>query len=224
MTTIIGFISQKGGVGKSTLARLVAREYAAAGWAVKIADLDVAQGTSFNWQARRLRHQLTPDIPVERFRSVQLALKVAGHYDLLALDGPPQASETTWQIAEAADLTVIPTGLSLDDLEPGVLLGHELVGRGLAADKLVFALCRVGESQAEIDEARGYIGQAGYGVLAGHLPERIAYRRAADAGRALTETRFASLNGKADRLAQAVIDRLGRRRAAAGPAAAGKAA
>ena len=137
MTTIIGFVSQKGGVGKSTLARLVAREYAAAGWAVKIADLDVAQGTSFNWQARRLRHQLVPDIPVERFRSAQLALKVAGHYDLLALDGPPQASETTWQIAEAADLVVIPTGLCLDDLGPGVLLGHELTGRGLSADKLV---------------------------------------------------------------------------------------
>lgn len=222
MTTIIGFISQKGGVGKSTLARLIAREYAAAGWAVKIADLDVAQGTSFNWQARRLRHQLIPDIPVERFRSVQLALKVAGHYDLLALDGPPQASEATWQIAQAAELAVIPTGLSLDDLEPGVLLAHELVGRGVAAGKLAFALCRVGESQAEIDEARGYIGQAGYGVLAGDLPERIAYRRAADAGRALTETRFASLNAKADRLAQAVVDRLGRRPAAG--QAAGKAA
>ena len=226
MTTIIGFVSQKGGVGKSTLARLVAREYAAAGWAVKIADLDVAQGTSFNWQARRLRHQLNPDIPVERFRSAQLALKVAGHYDLFALDGPPQASEMTWQIAQAADLVVIPTGLCLDDLEPGVLLGHELTGRGLAADKLAYALCRVGESQAEIDEARGYLGQAGYGVLAGHLPERIAYRRAADGGRALTETRFASLNAKADHLAQAVIDRLdrlGRRRDAAGQAA-GKAA
>ncbi len=226
MTTIIGFVSQKGGVGKSTLARLVAREYAAAGWAVKIADLDVAQGTSFNWQARRLRHQLNPDIPVERFRSAQLALKVAGHYDLFALDGPPQASEMTWQIAAAADLVVIPTGLCLDDLEPGVLLGHELTGRGLSPDKLAYALCRVGESQAEIDEARGYLGQAGYGVLAGHQPERIAYRRAADGGRALTETRFASLNAKADHLAQAVIDRLdrlGRRRVAAGQAA-GKAA
>ena len=223
MTTIIGFVSQKGGVGKSTLARLVAREYAAAGWAVKIADLDVAQGTSFNWQARRLRHQLNPDIPVERFRSAQLALKVAGHYDLFALDGPPQASEMTWQIAEAADLVVIPTGLCLDDLEPGVLLGHELTGRGLSADKLAYALCRVGESQAEIDEARGYLGQAGYGVLAGHLPERIAYRRAADGGRALTETRFASLNAKADHLAQAVIDRLVATGQAAGQAA-GKAA
>jgi chromosome partitioning protein len=42
MSHIIGFISQKGGVGKSTLARLVAREYASGGWNVKIADLDPA--------------------------------------------------------------------------------------------------------------------------------------------------------------------------------------
>ena len=57
MTIIICMCSQKGGVGKSTLARLVAREYANAGWSVKIADLDVSQGTSFNWQGRCCRLQ-----------------------------------------------------------------------------------------------------------------------------------------------------------------------
>jgi chromosome partitioning protein len=31
------------------MSRLVAREYAAAGWEVKIADLDVSQGTSLNF-------------------------------------------------------------------------------------------------------------------------------------------------------------------------------
>jgi cellulose biosynthesis protein BcsQ len=36
MAALIGVISQKGGVGKSTIARLVAREYAAAGWQVRI--------------------------------------------------------------------------------------------------------------------------------------------------------------------------------------------
>jgi chromosome partitioning protein len=46
--TIIGIANQKGGVGKSTLARIIAREYAAAKWNVKVADLDISQGTSFN--------------------------------------------------------------------------------------------------------------------------------------------------------------------------------
>ena len=42
---IISLISQKGGVGKSALARLLAVEVTKAGWTAKIADLDPAQGT-----------------------------------------------------------------------------------------------------------------------------------------------------------------------------------
>jgi chromosome partitioning protein len=60
----------------------------------------------------------------------------------------------------------------------------------------------------EVAEAREYITQAGYTVLAGEIPEKIAYRRASDEGRALTETRFSTLNQRGDRLAQSVIDLL----------------
>ena len=59
MAVLLALISQKGGVSKSTLARLIAREYANAGWNVKIADLDVSQGTSFHWQGRRLQAAVT---------------------------------------------------------------------------------------------------------------------------------------------------------------------
>ena len=54
MTTIIAFVSQKGGVGKSTLARALAREAAYGGLQVKIADLDTQQGTSVDWHRTRL--------------------------------------------------------------------------------------------------------------------------------------------------------------------------
>ena len=63
MTIFLAVISQKGGVSKSTLARLVAREYSNAGWSVKIADLDVSQGTSFSWQGRRLLEATTVTTP-----------------------------------------------------------------------------------------------------------------------------------------------------------------
>jgi chromosome partitioning protein len=214
MALVIGVVSQKGGVGKSTLARLVAREYANAGWNVKIADLDVNQGTSFNWQARRLQNALEPVISVERFGTVDQALKVAPQHDLLILDGPPHSSSGTLRIVQAADLAILPTGLSLDDLEPSVLLAHELIKKGITREKVAFALVRVGDSEAEIAEAREYIGRAGYKVLAGELPERTAYRRATDAGRTLTETAFVSLNARADALAQSVIDRITKGKAA----------
>ena len=45
MTTIIAFVSQKGGVGKSTLSRALGREAAKSGLTTKIADLDTQQGT-----------------------------------------------------------------------------------------------------------------------------------------------------------------------------------
>jgi chromosome partitioning protein len=208
MSLIVGVVSQKGGVGKSTLARLIAREYALAGWSVKIADLDVSQGTSFNWQSRRLQSGIVPVIPVERFGTVEQALKIADHYDLLILDGPPHSTAGTLKIAQASLLTLLPTGLSLDDLEPSVLLAHELRKRGTPASKIVFALSRVGDSESEIEEARDYIRQAGYLLLAGSLPEKTAFRRASDEGRSLTETRFPSLNKRSDEMAQGIVDLL----------------
>lgn len=207
-TILIGMVSQKGGVGKSTLSRLVAREYVKAGWDVKIADLDVSQGTSFNWQARRLQNTVEPAIAVERFGTVDQALKNAAHYNMLILDGAPHSTAATLKIAEACDLVVLPTGLSLDDMEPSILLAHEIVKKGIPRAKIVFALCRVGDSEGEINEARSYIGQAGYAVLDGSLPEKTAYRRASDEGRTLTETRFLSLNERSDALAQGIADRI----------------
>jgi chromosome partitioning protein len=112
MTLFLGIVSQKGGVGKSTLARLVAKEYATAGWRVKIADLDIAQGTSFNWQARRLQHTLEPTIPVERFGTVEQVLKVAALYDLIIFACPPNATTGPLKVAQASTCILSPTGLS----------------------------------------------------------------------------------------------------------------
>ena len=53
MTYIIGMVSQKGGVGKSTLARMMAREFVTGGLSTKIADLDTQQQTCTHWAGRR---------------------------------------------------------------------------------------------------------------------------------------------------------------------------
>jgi chromosome partitioning protein len=127
MAMIVGVVSQKGGVGKSTLSRLIAGEFAAQNWQVKIADLDVSQATSFHWRSRRLQRSLEPDISVEQYGRVDQALKIAEQYDLLVLDGAPHATQATLQIAQASNLVVIPTGLAIDDLQPAVQLAHELM-------------------------------------------------------------------------------------------------
>lgn len=145
-------------------------------------------------------------IAVERFGTIEQALKVAQQVDLLLLDRPPHYTAGTPKIAQASDLVILPTELSLDDLQPSVLLAHELIKKGIRRNKIAFVLCRVGESEAEISEARRYIIEAGYRPLSGSIPERIAYRRASDAGRAVTETRFPSLNQRSDELVQSIIN------------------
>jgi chromosome partitioning protein len=206
MGSIIGFVSQKGGVGKSTLARGIAREAAAGGLSVKIADLDIQQGTSVNWYRRRLEAGIEPIFSVESFKTAAQALKLASQFDYLIIDGPARASAATLEIARAASLIVQPTGSSVDDLEPAVLTFHELVRDGISRDILVFALSRVGTDAEEI-EARAYIKQAGYAVLDGSIQERPAYRQASNVGLSITETRYPQLNKRADALIQAMVDR-----------------
>jgi chromosome partitioning protein len=207
MGNIVGFVSQKGGVGKSTLARGLGREAAANGLSVKIADLDVQQGTSVNWYRRRLEAGVEPVFSVESFKTANQALKLADQFDYLIIDGPARASAATLEIAKAAALIVQPTGSSVDDLEPAVLTFHELVRDGVPRERLAFALVRVG-TDAEEAEARSYIIKAGYHVLAGSVHERPAYRQASNAGLSITETRYTQLNNRADLLIQAIVDRI----------------
>ena len=207
MAQIVGFISQKGGVGKSTLARGLSREAAASGLNVKLADLDTQQGTSVDWYRRRLDSGATPVFSVESFKTASQALRLAGQFDLLLLDGPARASTATLEIARAANLVVQPSGASIDDLRPAVLVFHELIKAGIPKSRLVFALCRMG-TDAEEAEARAYVSQAGYTALEGALPERPSYRQASNVGLSITETRYPQLNQRADKLIQSMVDKL----------------
>lgn len=207
MAAVVAFVSQKGGVGKSTLARALAREAAAGGLRVKVADLDTQQGTSVDWHRQRLSAGIEPAVSVEAFATAAQALGVADGYDILIIDGPARTSQATLEIARAANLVVQPTGASLDDLRPAVREFHALVKAGLPGARLVFALNRIGTAAEEAD-ARAYLEEAGYGVLPGALVERPAYRQAQNAGHAITETRFAALKERADALIQSLIDRV----------------
>jgi chromosome partitioning protein len=206
MAIIIGVVSQKGGVGKSSTVRLIAREFAQSGWEVKIGDMDIQQGTSFHWHKKRAANKVHPPIRTEPFSTVAQALKDAQHFDLFIMDGAPAATAATQEIGRAADLLILPTGLSEDDLRPQVLLAHEFVKQGIPLDKIVFVLCRVGDSEKEIQDTRAYIKSAGYTVLDGEIPERTMYRLASDSGRSFTETTSKSLNQRADAVVQAIVN------------------
>ena len=205
---IVSFISQKGGVGKSTLTRALAREATAGGMTVKVADLDTDQATVVDWHKLRTHNGIEPVVSVEMFRNIAEAKKGSRHHDLLIVDGPAKASGSTTEIAKASNLVIQPSGPSRDDLNPAIRVFHGLVKAGVPETRLVFALNRVGTDN-EADVARAYIEKAGFQTLPGYLPERPAYRLAQNEGYAVTETRFISLRKHADMLIQSLIDRVG---------------
>lgn len=200
----IGVLSQKGGAGKSTIARMLAREFATHDWRVLIADMDNKQITSTDWTAMRLDQGIDPEVSAQPVKDIARAIS-SGDYNLVIFDGKPSSGRETLEIAKIVHLVVIPTGASLDDLKPAVLLGHDFVKEGVPRERFAFALCRVG-SEGEARDARNYIEQAGYKVFDGELYERVAYRMAQNRGRAVTETQFDSLNVRAVMLAQSIID------------------
>lgn len=207
MGYIVAFLSQKGGVGKSTLARALACEASKGGLSVKVADLDTQQGTVTNWHRQREANGFDRIGSVETFGKAKDALKNADDFDMLILDGAPRASSATSDIAKVADLIILPSGASRDDLIPTVLLAHELSKKGISAKSFAIALVRV-STESEIRDAQEYIQMSGYQLLNGYLPEKPSYRQAQNDGLAVTETRFASINEKAKELIQSIIDTL----------------
>ncbi|HFA48688.1 MAG TPA: ParA family protein [Bacteroidetes bacterium] len=207
MSLVIGVISQKGGVGKSTLSRLIACNYALSEWLVKIADMDLAQGTCTSWNRRRLQNGKEPKVAVEQFMNVGDALKTGEQYDLLVFDGAPHSTRKTLDIARASNMVILPTGVSLDDLEPTIRLAHELKKNGIKTEKICIALTRAGNSEVELEEGKEYVRASGYHLLDGVIHEKTAIRRASDEGKCATETPFKSINKKVDVLVQAIVNR-----------------
>ncbi len=212
---IVSLISQKGGVGKSSLARLLAVEFVKAGWSVKIADLDVAQGTVTKWKARRDRAALQPDIAVEKFRSVERALQEAPHFDLLILDGPAHAEKGGMVMARHSDLVLMPTGYGLDDMEAQIEAAYELEAAGIPSTRVWFVFCCVKGSEAEERDARAYLRKARVNIFDPVFPEQPCIRQGHNEGRAASEVPFPSVQEKVAVLVQAVADRLAVKREAA---------
>ena len=197
MLVIVGFVSQKGGVGKSTLSRALATSAAEAGTVVTIADLDVQQETVKRWADRREQYGAGSEVVVAGHDTAREAMDaVAGENQLLIIDAPPRASRGTLEIARRADLVVQPTGPGVDDLDPAILLFHELTRAGIPADKLVMALCRVA-SKSEEELARRYVEKAGYAVLPGSIREQTAYREAHNRGLSISELKSLDTHSRA---------------------------
>lgn len=205
---ILSLISQKGGVGKSTLARLLAVEFTRAGWAVKIADLDPAQGTSTKWALRRDEMGVDPEIQVQKYRDVSRAIRDAAGFDLMILDGPAHSDRSGATMAAASDLVLIPTGYSVDDLEPQVQVAYDLEEAGTDPARIRFVFCRTRGSEKEDAAARNYIRRARLIALDAGVRELPSIRQAHAVGKTAAETGHKGIDGEGRALAAEIAKTL----------------
>jgi chromosome partitioning protein len=205
---VISLISQKGGVGKSAVARLLAVEFIRAGWSVKIADLDTMQGTVTKWKTRRDQARVQPEVPVEKFATIERALREADHYDLLVLDGPAHAEKGGLAMAKKSQLILMPTCYGLDDLEAQVEAAYELEENGIDHDKIWFVFSRTSGSPAEDQTARPYLERSEINVFEPVLPELPSIRQCHNGGKAASEISFPVIRERAMALAVAVAKQM----------------
>jgi chromosome partitioning protein len=202
MGEVISFVGQKGGTGKSTLARAFAVEAARAQTNVLIADLDDAQRTSFEWGQRRIANGFKPIVNVERVPRLQLFTRAAA-VDVLVVDAPGWADASTVWLAQGSQLTVLSTGGGVDDLNPTIRLMHELMGKDIPQWRVALALCRV-QNEAEVAFARDYLRQAKYKALKGELYERKSFRDLQNLGQSVTENSASALAREARELVESI--------------------
>jgi chromosome partitioning protein len=200
---VISCLSQKGGVGKSTITRLVARTYAVAGWSVKICDFNTTQLTSYKWAQTRKSLGIEPFIDAEAYISPTRLKRE--NFNLVVADGRPDSDQSSLDIARASDLVILPTGITVDDLEPQLGFCKELIEKGVDHRRILLVLNKVTESAGAVREARDFL--AGYQVANQDLSARISYQRAQNHGKALSEvgSHVGKLEEQADTLAAEIV-------------------
>ena len=193
MSQIISVLSQKGGVGKSTIVRALTVFLEKKGYSCKIADFDFRQKTVNDWNCTRMENDLKPSIDVQVYSDVKKAIKDSKGYDFYIIDGAGVANEQTLAIALKSDYIILPSGLSRDDLKPQIELAYELTDKSINEEQLMFILSRTNSSAAEIREAKKYVQRSGFDTI-GHIPEKTSISQSHDQGLSAHETAYDSIN------------------------------
>lgn len=171
---IIALISQKGGVGKTTLAIHLATAYAALNKRTLLVDLD-PQTSAAEWKdARQAEHPYVMAVPSSRLGKTLETARENGA-DVVILDTAPHSEGTALEAARAADLILVPCQPSIMDLramrktadilnylkKPTFAVLNEVAPQGTVAD----------------EAAKAIMAQFGMLVCPVRLGQRVAFNR-----------------------------------------------
>ena len=170
----IALISQKGGVGKTTLAIHLATAFEAKGHQTLLVDLD-PQTSAAEWKdARQAERPYVMAVPPSRLGKTLEAARENGA-EVVVLDTAPHSEGTALDAARAADLILVPCQPSIMDLramrktadllnylkKPTYAVLNEVAAQGTVAD----------------EAARAITAQFGMPVCPIRLGQRVAFNR-----------------------------------------------
>lgn len=182
MKTIL-IAAQKGGAGKTTLARNLAVQAAGDGRSVLCLDLD-PQGSLRGWWESR-----ESDAPAMLDRdpaphALKATLDAAqAQFELCIIDTPPAAPEWLSEALGVADLVLIPVRPSPDDLRA---VGATIAAVTAARVPFAFALSQTPRAKIT-EEAARVLAQHGR-VAPVNIAQRVAYAETGATGQGVSET------------------------------------
>jgi chromosome partitioning protein len=205
---IVGILSQKGGVGKSTISINLAATLASRGKRVLLIDAD-PQGSAMAWSSAREGDPLFPVIGMAKPTLHKDLPEVARDYDHVIIDGAPRVNDLGRAAIIASDLVVIPVQPS----PYAVWAAAETVQLVREAQqfkanlKAVFVINRKIANTAIGRDVVGALAQFDdVPVLATTLTQRVVYAESAGAGLSVAEASPGSEGAReVERLADEIV-------------------
>lgn len=183
--TIIAFASPKGGGGKTTLAILLASEFAHGGLSVRVLDAD-PQGSALLWQKRSRDAGAIMDglevTPIKDSSELGTALQQGIDADVVVVDIQGTANETLAVAVGYADLVLIPTRASLFDcVQADALVTFLKALRGRGHDvpyRVVFnSVEGIETTQVSFEEAVRFVMTKQLDVMTTVIRSRPTYKK-----------------------------------------------
>lgn len=187
---VLSLISQKGGVGKTTLATAIAVAASNDGKQVALFDLDDQASACFWSDIRESELPAVKDVKAVRLSVYLQSMQQAG-CDLVVIDCPPVHRDIALEAAAPADFVLIPTKPDLFDIR-SMQMTVKLIATLNKLSSVVLTFCP--PNGPEVPGAREAIKQIGATLCPIEVGLRKSYARAQQTGRSAQEF---EPNGKA---------------------------
>ena len=185
---IVGVLSQKGGVGKTTLSLNLASHWHAKGRRVLVVDAD-PQGSALAWSSARAAPPIFPVVGMAKPSLHRDLPAIAADYDVTVIDGAPRVNDLGRAAILASDLVLIPVQPSPFDVwaaDDTVQLIQE-AQQFKEALKAAFAINRKIVNTAIGRDVAGAFAGAPFPVLEPTVSQRVLFAESAGQGLTVRE-------------------------------------